>query len=243
MDKEINYIGKCLLIENNEVKKSLVIGDLHIGYEESLNERGVFISRRMFDEGIDYLNRVFAKTGKVDKIILLGDVKHEFGKILRQEWKEVFELIDYFREKLGEGGEIIIVKGNHDKILGAVVGKKGIEIVDYFIDGEFAFLHGDRDFEEIHDSGVRYWIVGHGHPAVRIGDGTKVENYKCFLVGKFKGKEVIVVPSFFEGVIGSDVRESELGLAWDFNFEKFRVMAVGGGFEVLDFGLLGEMEV
>ena len=109
MDKEINYIGKCLLIENNEGKKSLVIGDLHIGYEESLNERGVFISRRMFDEGIDYLNRVFAKVGgrRIDRIIILGDVKHEFGRILRQEWKEVLELIDYFREKLGEGGEII----------------------------------------------------------------------------------------------------------------------------------------
>lgn len=36
---KIEYIGKCLLI-NVDGKKILAVGDLHLGYEESLNLGG-----------------------------------------------------------------------------------------------------------------------------------------------------------------------------------------------------------
>ena len=49
----IKYIGKTLLIENGG-RKILVIGDLHIGFEEALNKTGVLISRKMFNEIIEY---------------------------------------------------------------------------------------------------------------------------------------------------------------------------------------------
>ena len=100
-------------------------------------------------------------------------------------------------------------------------------------------MHGDRDFSENYDKKIKYWIVGHGHPAIKISDGVKVEKYKCFLVGGFKGKEIIVVPSFFAYSEGSDPRENDLGLTWKFNFEKFKVFAVNGDLlEVLEFGKL-----
>ena len=238
---KISYIGKCLLIEEKG-EKILVIGDLHLGYEESLNRGGVFISRKMFDEMIAGLEMIFLKSGKVDKIILLGDVKHDFSGVLRQEWNDVSGLIDYLERWLKEGGEIIIIRGNHDNYLKNITLKKGVKVCDYFIFREFCFLHGDRDFSEIWGEGVKYWIIGHGHPAVKLGDGVKVESYKCFLIGRFERREIIIVPGFFEYFAGSDPRENDLGLAWKFDLERFRVLIVGEeDLEARDFGTLKEL--
>ena len=89
----------------------------------------------------------------------------------------------------------------------------------------------DKTFDRMLDRGIKYWIFGHGHPAVKITDGVKIEKYKCFLSGKFKGREIIIVPSFFEYSEGSDPRENDLGMAWKFDLEKFNVWAVGEDLE------------
>ena len=241
MDK-IRYIGKCLCLNVDE-KKILVVGDLHLGYEEVLNQSGVFVTREMFKEMIEYFNRVFERVERVDCIVLLGDVKHGFGRILRQEWNDVLGLFDYLEGKLKMGGEIVIVKGNHDIILEPIVKKREkVKIVDYFIVKEYCFVHGDRAFEEMNNKGVRYWIMGHGHPAIKLGDGVKIEKYKCFLAGKYCGREIIIVPSFLEYSEGSDPRENDLGMAWSFNYDKFNVKIVDSeDLKVLDFGKLSEL--
>jgi uncharacterized protein len=236
---KIDYIGKCLLIEGKG-GRILCIGDLHLGYEEHMNRTGVFVSRKMFEETILYLERVFEKVGKIDKVILLGDVKHDFGKIMKQERDDFEDLISFLRRKCKE---VLIVKGNHDKLIESIAREKSVEIKDFFVLEEFCFLHGDKDFLEIYDKEVKYWILGHGHPAVKISDGVKMEKYKCFLVGKFEKKEIVVVPSFIEVSEGSDPRENDLGFAWKFDLDKFRVMIVSGEeLEVLDFGLLKKLE-
>jgi len=238
---EIKYIGKCLLVETDE-KRILVIGDLHLGFEEALNRSGVFVSRQMFDEMISYLDRVSGKIGEVDEVVLLGDVKHVFGSVLKQEWNDVLGLFDYLNEKCKK---ITIVKGNHDSILEPVVAqRRGVELLDFYIVGEICFSHGHRSFEEMFDKNVKSWILGHAHPAVKISEknGAKVEKYKCFLVGKFKRRNVVVVPSFAEHNEGSDPRENDLGLAWDFNLKKFDVKIISGEkLKVLDFGKLGKL--
>jgi uncharacterized protein len=231
----MEFIGKCLLVEDKE--KILAIGDLHLGFEESLNETGVFVSRKMFDEMTEYLDGVFEKSGRVDKVVLLGDVKHAFGKILRQEWNDIIGLFDYLKDKCDE---IVIVKGNHDVILESISNKSGVKMEDYFVSGKYCFLHGDKDFREIHDEEIKIWVMGHGHPAVKLSDGVKVENYKCYLVGKYMRKDVVIVPSFIDVREGSDPRESDLGLAWNFKFETFEVMVVKE-LGVLSFGFLGRL--
>ena len=242
-NSEITYLGKTLLIVNNEIgKKIVVIGDLHLGYEESLNRSGVFIGRKMFDELLSDLENVFRKTGKVDEIILLGDVKHNFSENLRQEWNDVLELIDYLGKKTSK---IVIIRGNHDNYLKTIVGKmKNVSVSDYSLFSDCAFLHGDRDVEEIWENNeIKRVIVGHGHPAIRISDGTKTEKYKCFLVGRYKGKEMIIVPSFAEFYKGTDVRERSLGLVWELDYNKFEVLVVDKeNLKGLDFGKLGKIE-
>jgi len=233
----ISYIGKCLYIEENK-KKILVIGDLHLGYEEALNKSGVFVSRTMYNEMVKEIEEVLAKVGDVDKIVLLGDVKHAFSGNLRQEWNDILRLIDNLKMKCKE---LVILKGNHDNYLANIASKSGISVEKFHIWKEYCFIHGDNDFEEIYDKRIKYWIMGHAHPAINLMDGVKREKFKCFLSGIYKDKEVIIVPSFFSLVEGSDVREweNEEGfLPWDFNFKKFNVKVVSENLEVLDFGKL-----
>jgi putative SbcD/Mre11-related phosphoesterase len=239
---KIKYIGKCLLIEFGEglkTEKVLVVGDLHLGYEELLNKSGVFVSRQMFDEMISDFNAIFGEVGHVNKIILLGDIKHDFGTILTQEWEDVTRIINYLKPL---SDEMIIIRGNHDTILEPIVKRLKIKLRDYYFWKEFCFTHGDEDFDKIWGKRVEWLIVGHGHPAIKLREGSKMEKYKCFLVGKFKGKKMIVVPSFIEYYVGSDPREGEVILVWDINFNNFDVKIVSDNLEVLDFGKLKKIK-
>lgn len=239
---KVEYIGKTLLVDG----KVLVIGDLHLGYGESLRESGVMVPVDLFKEVVRDLDGIFGELKKrkivVEKVVLLGDVKHEFGKNRLGDFGEIGELMNYLRRGVRE---VIIVKGNHDAVIGGVVRKlERVSLVDYLIEGGVAYIHGDRDFPEIHGKDVKVWIVGHGHPAVTLTDKTKQEKYKCFLEGKYKSKEIVIVPSFFDVNSGSDPRDFDLGLAWDFKLEKFKVKVVNeeeGNLEALDFGRLGEL--
>ena len=240
--KKIEFVGKSLLIEE-EGTRILVIGDLHLGYEEGVRRAGLQLPLGIYKRTISELEEIFNKLRdeekKIDIVVLLGDLKHEMGRILGGEWREVGGLIDYLNEKTKK---IVIIRGNHDVMTSHISDKKGISIENYFIFGECCFLHGDRDFEGIHDKKIKTWVMGHFHPAVDLEDGAKSERYKCFLVGKYSGKEVIIVPSFFGVSEGIDPRESEMKSVFGFNIDKFDVRIVGEKLEVLDFGKLENLD-
>jgi|GEM_PF-371649 len=270
-DKEIEYIGKGLLINTNG-KRILVIGDLHLGYEEALVSSGIAIGKRLYEEMIEYFDKVFEKiaddsknkslssngkvsgeegklinsnvnNGIVDEIVLLGDVKHVFGNILSGEWNEVLGLFDYLEERMSKDGKIVIVKGNHDAILEPIAKKrKNVELVDYYVKGDCAFAHGNKAYGEMEDKKITFWILGHGHPAIKISDRVKIEKYKCFLEGQYKDKTVIILPSFISANEGSDPRENNLYMGWDFDLLKFNVWVVSEDLEVLDFGKLRKIK-
>ena len=238
---KIRYIGKCLLISCRG-ERVLVVGDLHLGYEEALNKSGVLVGRQMFDEMISDLNNVFGEVGRVNKVVLLGDVKHDFGGISRQEWKDVNAILDYFSSMCKK---VIVIKGNHDNILFPILKKRKIKLLGCYIWKGFAFVHGDEDYPEIWSKDVETIIVGHGHPAVRLVDSVKSEKYKCFLVGKFKWKKIIVLPSFIDFYVGSDPREGEMVVAWDVNWSNFDIKIVpegGSELDALNFGKLKKLK-
>ena len=251
INDEIEYLGKCLFLKRESI---LVIGDLHLGYEEILNKSGVLVTRAMFSEMIDYFDSVFrelkrrekedGKSRRVNEIVLLGDVKHGFARPEKQEWNDVIELFDYF---IGRNVEkIIVVKGNHDNYIKNIAGKRNVFVEDFYFvfeeDGKkIGFCHGDKRFDELEEKDVKMWIMGHGHPAMRLRDekNGKEELYKCFLVGKYKVKgkgiwnlkEVIIAPSFIDYSEGTDARENDLGLAWDFELGKFNVRIISDSLE------------
>ena len=198
----MKFLHDCILI-----KDTLVIGDLHIGYDERF---GRSVGQVQLENIIEKLEGVFDHIEnlgvRVKRIILLGDVKHVFGEITEIEWREVLGFFDFLKVR-SRGAEIMIVKGNHDAILEPIVKKRGIELKEYFIieiDGKkYCFLHGDKMFEQCLDAD--YLLIGHWHPSITLTDNYKRERFKCFLKGKWKKKNVIVFPSFSDIKYGSDL--------------------------------------
>lgn len=237
MKNILEYVGKCLLIKTKKVK-ILVIGDLHLGYEGSLRQSGIMVPVSLSKQVMEDFEKIISKIGVVDKIIILGDVKHEFGKILKEEWNGITNFLEHVKNKCKE---LIVIEGNHDKILNPILKKLEIVGKDYFIWENFCFFHGDKSFEIINSKKIKYWIIGHGHPAINLQDEIKKEKYKCFLIGKYKKKNIIIVPSFFPLFEGTDPRDFNLGLFKDFELNNFEVKIVGENLEVLNFGKLGKI--
>lgn len=193
---------------------ALVIGDVHIGYEEALNRRGVLLPRFHFQDVLSSLEGVFRfleselvqHNGLFSEIIINGDLKHEFGSISGQEWREVLKLIDLLSSRCRR---VVIVKGNHDVVLGHIAGKRNIVLVDdYSADGIF-ICHGHQIPGKVAFRKAKVVIIGNEHPAVSVREGPRVETFKCFLRGRFRGKDMIVMPSFNPVTIGTDVLKAQ----------------------------------
>jgi putative SbcD/Mre11-related phosphoesterase len=168
-------------------------------------------------------------------VVINGDLKHEFAKISDQEWRDALELIDLIKEKC----ELVIIKGNHDKILDKIAEKRQIKTKDYFILGNLAILHGDEIILDVLDKKIKVLIIGHDHPSVSLSDYVKVERYKCFLLGKYKDKKLIVMPSFFNLVEGSDIKKEKLLSPFLKDIKNFEVFVLGD--KVYRFGKLRKL--
>jgi len=144
----------ALIVEDN-----LVIGDLHIGLEEKLAERGINIedlSQRMGREA-----RMIFDESKAKRIIILGDVKDSITYPTRVGYSK---LRDFFNEL--KGIEIIILKGNHDAHIKEVL---KLLHLNYNVEKELllreaALLHGNA-YPSKDALRKKYLIMGHGHAA------------------------------------------------------------------------------
>lgn len=207
--KGIEAIDLALLLGD-----TLIISDVHIGFEEALNKQGLLVPRDHFPRLIARMENIFARlqnpptTEKTDKtpqqpkqqklkqIIVNGDLKHEFGTISEQEWRHTLKFLDFLAQHCEK---IILVKGNHDTILGPIAKKRGIEVHDYILMGHnghnVLVCHGDKLPPEEMIKKSRLIIIGHEHPSVALRSGSRVEKYKCFYVGHYRGRKLIVLPS------------------------------------------------
>ncbi|MEM4245641.1 MAG: metallophosphoesterase, partial [Candidatus Nanoarchaeia archaeon] len=119
-------------------EKVLVLSDFHIGYEEALNKQGIFIPRFQYEEIISRLKNIFEGLD-VKKVVILGDLKHEFGTISETEWRNTLQLIDFLA---GYCAKIVLIKGNHDTILGPIAAKRNIKVKRFLKLGDFFMCHG-----------------------------------------------------------------------------------------------------
>jgi len=233
-NKKYYFIDKAVFIPE---KKILVIADIHLGFEEILNKEGILVLRTQYKKIVSDLKEIFEKTGRAKEIIILGDLKHCFGKILKQEWKDVLDFIGFLEQNLEKRGKIILIKGNHDKILEGMVRKKDIKVKDFYIKDNFLFIHGHKMHDKVLIKTIKTIFLGHLHPAISIKENAKSEKYKCFLVGKYKGKETIILPSFFPLIEGSNVLNFKNNSKFKLRTENFEVyIPVEGEDKVLGFG-------
>src|SRR3989338_7894314 len=193
------------LVINNNV---LILADFHIGLEEALNKEGVLIPRNQFRDIVERLKKILGNT-KFKKIIINGDLKHEFGTISKQEWKQTLLLLDMLSR---HSEKIILVKGNHDTIIGPIAEKRKVEVVDEILVGKNLICHGHKISRSKNFQKADTIVIGHEHPSISVREGPRAEKFKCFLFGKYKGKKLIVMPSF-KPVIVTDYGET-------FDFDK-----------------------
>ncbi len=223
LTKDIEIIDLSLYLKKYKI---LIISDLHIGFEEALNKQGVFIPRLKFKRMLERLKNITSKL-KIEKIIINGDLKHEFGKISEQEWNDTLKFIDSLKAY-----EIILVKGNHDTILEPIAKKRNIKIVDYYKIDDILILHGD---EIVEDKEIKTIIIGHEHPAISF-PSRKDEKFKCFLLGKYKNKDLIVMPSMNLVTEGIDITKDKLLSPFLKDISNFKIYIIED--KVYDFGVL-----
>ncbi|MBN1157354.1 metallophosphoesterase [Candidatus Woesearchaeota archaeon] len=211
-----------------EKERTLVISDLHIGYEEELNKKGILVPRIQFNEYMRILEKTL-KGIEVDTIVINGDLKHEFGTISETEWRYVLRLLDFLEKHCRK---IILIRGNHDTILGPIARKRNVRVMDSFVAGDVFITHGNK----ILPSSKKTIIIGHEHPAVALKDGARLEKFKCFLVGKWKNKNLIVLPSMNPLIEGTDILREELLSPYlqESNLKYFRIYVVAD--KIYDFG-------
>ncbi|MFC1741012.1 metallophosphoesterase [Nanoarchaeota archaeon] len=204
--KGIEIVDLALYLSSEKV---LVITDLHIGYEDALVKQGVLVPKFHFRDLVKRVEGIFEKLAKakkeVDVVVINGDLKHEFGRISEEEWRNTLKMIDYLSRRCER---ILLVRGNHDKVLGPIAEKRKVLLVDEFVVGDVLVCHGDR-IPEIPAS-VKTVVIGHEHPAVSLDEDLRRETYKCFLVGKHKRKNLVVLPSLHPLAEGSDVKREKM---------------------------------
>jgi hypothetical protein len=234
---DYEFFSKTLFFPKQGI---LAVGDLHLGYEKMLKAQGIMLPFNQLDDTKKELKEIIEKIDRkrIKKIIFLGDIRHSFG-FEKEEYFEVRNFLRFLEEEYS-GIEIVLIKGNHDTI------QKDIHR-DFYIEDGILFCHGDRYFFEMSDKKIKMIVMGHIHPAVIVSDniGVKREKYKAFLVGGFKEKRIIVVPSFFQMIEGSEINEEYAYKdGWSIipkkNLKNFDTYVVGED-EVYKFGKFGEL--
>ncbi|MBW2972175.1 metallophosphoesterase [Candidatus Woesearchaeota archaeon] len=204
--KGIEIIDLALYLDEENI---LVIADLHIGIEDSLVKQGMLVPKFHFRDLVDRVERIFkslaAQKKEVKVVVINGDLKHEFGRISDEEWRNTLKMLDWLSRKCEK---IVLVRGNHDTILGPIAEKRKVMFVDSFLAGDILICHGDT-IPEI-PSSVKTIIIGHEHPAVSIHEDLRKETYKAFVAGKWNRKNIIVQPSLNPLMEGTDIKSEKL---------------------------------
>ena len=189
----------ALMIEGD--KKSLVITDLHLGFENVLSLNNVFLGKnKTVTEITKEIELIIDKT-KPDSLILLGDVKSGINSITKVEW----ETVPVFFENITKLIDTILVPGNHDVNIEKLIpneitlaGSKGIIIDDILL------THGHTMPTE-NFSQINTIVMGHIHPVFfekeSLINGERVwVSVICDKQKMFHSKsgelELIILPSF-----------------------------------------------
>ena len=230
--RDIKAIDLALFLEKEKI---LIISDLHLGYEDSLKKQRVLLPRIEYRTIIKRLNYIFSKV-EIKEVVINGDLKHEFGTINKQEWKETLNILDFIKEKKAK---ITVIKGNHDTILGPITKKKNIKEVKEYKINNFLIIHGDYIPKTI----SKTIIIGHEHPAITLRDKAKSEKFKCFLKGKYKKSTLIVQPSFNSITEGSDILKQKTLSPFLKNLNNFECYIVNARtHDILKFGKVKDID-
>jgi putative SbcD/Mre11-related phosphoesterase len=209
--------------------RTLVVADLHIGMEMELKEAGFILpsqTEKMTDELISLL-----KDKKPEKLIILGDLKHNIPKTSRQEWDEVPLLVQALQEYVED---VEVLPGNHDGGIGRILPNtvrvrtsRGMTV------GDVGLFHGHAwPSKDVMSSKIA--IMGHDHPTIMFVDklGMKVAR-RCWVRSGFRRKserykkmpkELVIMPAFNSFCGGTPMNDPNSKLLGPVLSNKFLVL-------------------
>ena len=148
-----------------EKTRTMVIADLHIGWEIALSQKGIHIPTQT----PKLLNKLttLISTYRPEKLLILGDVKHTVATEEIGEWQDI---PDFFNELKRQIQEILIIRGNHDGNLEPLL-PENIKILPAtgVTIGEVGFFHGHR-WPSPSLLKCKTLVMGHVHPVVAFRD-------------------------------------------------------------------------
>ncbi len=205
----------ALMVENSF--RTLVIADIHLGIEWELYHSGISIPSRVEKRAArirEYIRRV-----SPERIVLLGDIKHN---VPRTSWQEKQE-VPAFLEGLAGFAPVDIVPGNHDGGIEELI-PENVSVHDMrgFVLDSTGYFHGHTWPGEslLYASHV---VMSHNHPTIRLVDvlGHAVSEpvwirtrfiekaiMEHFGEVRWNDPEVIIMPAFNELCGGIPFNES-----------------------------------
>jgi len=152
------------LIET-ETKKTLVIADPHLGWELSLQEKGIHVpsqTPKILKKLVDLLLE-----HKPDALLIVGDVKYT---VMTSEPGEWHDIPGFFSELKNYVAEIGIVRGNHDANLEPML-PENVEMhpATGVIVDDVGLFHGHK-WPSPALVGCKTLVMGHLHPVVVFRD-------------------------------------------------------------------------
>ncbi len=182
-------------------KKSLVITDLHIGFESEFGRKKIIVGRNTtVSQTTNEVNKII-KLENPDSLILLGDIKSNVQNITNNEWNDV----PYFFKNINQDLETILVPGNHDGNIEKLIPKNiTITSPNGIIIDDILLTHGHA-MPKSNFSNISKIIMGHIHP-VFFDDDSLLNGERVWITIKLlKEKifprsngiiEIIIIPSF-----------------------------------------------
>ena len=145
--------------------RTMVIADLHIGWEIALSEKGIHIPSQT-PKLLQKLKNLML-TYVPEKLLILGDVKHTVAGAEIGEWHDI---PDFFVELKRQKKEICVIRGNHDGNLEPLL-PENIKILPATgsIVGEVGLFHGHR-WPSPALLKCKTLMMGHVHPIVAFRD-------------------------------------------------------------------------
>jgi putative SbcD/Mre11-related phosphoesterase len=217
-----------------EKERTFVVADLHLGYEAEARAEGAGVPSTQY-KTIEKRIGAILKRYEPARLVVAGDLKHSLGRNRRQEWDEVNALLDILDGRC----EPVVLRGNHDNFLSAILRRRDIEMRDSLRIGQLTAAHGH--------AGVRRpakgWLaIGHEHPSLRVRDelGARA-GAPCFLWSS--SERIVVLPAFSPISFGRNVAapDAEPLSPMLKSFGGYSAAAISDG-ELLMFGKVAELE-
>jgi putative SbcD/Mre11-related phosphoesterase len=221
----------------SEKTKTLLIADPHLGWETSLQEKGIHVPSQT-PKILNKLKAIITKY-KPNQLVILGDVKYT---VISSELGEWHDIPDFFAKLKEDVGNISIIRGNHDANIEPLL-PENVQLLPATgaIFGGVGVFHGHK-WPSPALLRCKKLVMGHLHPVVVFRDpagfkitrqvwmkascdsealakillqkdkvkieGTGAETLRKHFNISLKTKEIVIMPSFNDFLGGRPVNET-----------------------------------